>query len=87
MQDTKTVKVNQIPIPEYSEDEIRVKIASASLCHSDLLLINGSIPGGHRPVTMGHEGVGYVESVGANIAGFSPGDRIGFLYIKGCCCE
>jgi len=36
---------------------------------------------------MGHEGVGYVEKVGANVKGFQKGDRIGFLYIKGCCCE
>jgi len=29
--------------------------------------------------------VGHVEKLGANVKGFQPGDRIGFLYIKGCC--
>ena len=63
-----------------------VKLASASLCHSDLMLFDGSIPA-TEPVTMGHEGVGYVEEMGANVTGFKKGDRIGFLYIKGVCCE
>jgi D-arabinose 1-dehydrogenase-like Zn-dependent alcohol dehydrogenase len=36
---------------------------------------------------MGHEGVGHVEQVGDGVKGFKKGDRIGFLYITGCCCE
>lgn len=51
------------------------------------MLIEGSIPGTGEPVTLGHEGVGYVEETGANVKGYKKGDRIGFLYIKGCCCK
>lgn len=83
----KTVRINEVPVPEITENEILVKIASASLCHSDLMLLNGEFEGPGRPVTLGHEGVGYVEKLGANVKGFKPGDRIGFLYIKGCCCK
>jgi alcohol dehydrogenase, propanol-preferring len=67
--------VNRIPIPKVSKPtEILVKIASASLCHSDIML-----------VTKGHEGDGYVEHVGAGVNGFKKGDHVGFLYITGCC--
>jgi len=51
------------------------------------MLLEGSIPGNGQPVTIGHEAAGYVEKVGANVKGYEHGDRIGFLYIKGCCCK
>jgi propanol-preferring alcohol dehydrogenase len=87
LQDTSKVTVDKIPLPNISDDEILVKMASASLCHSDLMLLEGSIPGNGQPVTIGHEGAGYVEKVGSNVTGYKSGDRIGFLYIKGCCCK
>lgn len=73
-------------MPNITDYEILVKVASASLCHSDLMLFDGSLPA-EKPVVIGHEGVGYVEDIGGNVTGFKKGDRIGFLYIKGCCCE
>ncbi|KAK5172161.1 uncharacterized protein LTR77_003799 [Saxophila tyrrhenica] len=76
--------VDDIPIPSIGDDEILVKVGSASLCHSDLMLFDGSIPAS-EPVVMGHEGVGFVDKLGKNVTGFKEGDRIGFLYIKGVC--
>ncbi|OQV04645.1 Alcohol dehydrogenase GroES-like domain-containing protein [Cladophialophora immunda] len=85
---TKTVSVDEIPVPTAGDYDILVKVRSASLCHSDLMLLDGSRPIAHsNPVVMGHEGAGYVEAWGKNVKGFAKGDRIGFLYIKGCCFE
>ncbi|EXJ84552.1 hypothetical protein A1O3_05221 [Capronia epimyces CBS 606.96] len=84
--ETNTCSIDEIPIPNINENEILVKVASAGLCHSDLMLFDGSIPA-TEPVVMGHEGVGHVEKLGANVKGFKPGDRIGFLYIKDVCFE
>ena len=86
LQETNKCQIDDIPIPNITEDEILVKVGSASLCHSDLMLFDGSLPA-DKPVVMGHEGVGYVEELGKNVTGFKKGDRIGFLYIKGCCCK
>ena len=46
-------------------------------------------PAKDEPVTLGHEGVGYIESIhpSAEGKGFKVGDAIGFLYIVGCCYE
>ncbi|KAK6380439.1 hypothetical protein LTS17_005629 [Exophiala oligosperma] len=82
--ETNKCSVDDIPIPDITDDEILVKMASAGLCHSDLMLFEGSLPA-TEPVTMGHEGVGFVEKIGKNVKKFRPGDRIGFLYIKGVC--
>ncbi|KAH8670397.1 alcohol dehydrogenase [Tricladium varicosporioides] len=83
------VVINQIPIPEPKENEFLVKIASASLCLSDLMSI--AIPKADRDyaVTLGHEGAGYVNKLhpSAEGKGFKVGDAVGFLYIIGCCFE
>ncbi|EXJ56090.1 hypothetical protein A1O7_09021 [Cladophialophora yegresii CBS 114405] len=84
--ETNKCTIDEIPIPTITDHEILVKVASASLCHSDLMLFNGSIPA-TEPVVMGHEGVGYAEELGAKVNGFKRGDRLGFLYIKDVCFE
>ncbi|KAL4919147.1 chaperonin 10-like protein [Aspergillus aurantiobrunneus] len=79
--------VNEIPIPEPAPNQILVKMASASLCHSDILAI--SQPDLTEPFTIGHEGAGYVARLGADCTdkGFQEGNPVGFLYINGCCFE
>lgn len=79
--------VNTIPMPEPAPNQILVKMASASLCHSDLLCIGR--PDLTEPFTIGHEGAGYVVEVGSGVPnkGFTPGMPVGFLYINGCCFE
>ena len=65
-----------------------VKIRAASLCHSDLMMDLRPKDFG-RPMTMGHEGVGYIEKMhpSTESKGFKVGDKIGFLYIVDCCFE
>lgn len=81
------VVVNTAPIPSPGEGEFLIKLASASLCHSDLMSI--AIPGRTEPVTLGHEGAGYIEKIGsaAGGKGFKVGDAVGFLYVQGGCYE
>lgn len=64
-----------------------VKIGSASLCHSEIMMMDGEFPGSSEPITIGHEGVGTVVQAGVKVKGFKPGDRIGFLPTKDCCCK
>ena len=80
------VVVNDVAIPEPGENQFLVKIASASLCHSDMMAIEAPR---EKPVTLGHEGVGYIEKLHPSSVGkgFKEGDAVGFLYIIGCCFE
>src|SRR5947207_9823516 len=50
-------------------------LRAAGLCHSDLSVIDGSIPY-PTPVVLGHEGAGVVEAVGANVTAVSEGDAV-----------
>lgn len=81
------VVVNILPVPEPGPNQILIKMASASLCHSDLMAISN--PDMTEPFTIGHEGAGYVSKLGSEChdKGFREGDPVGFLYINGCCFE
>ncbi len=81
------VVVNTVPIPSPGHGQFLVKIASASLCHSDLMSI--AIPDRTEPITLGHEGAGWIQKIdpGAEGKGFKVGDAIGFLYVQSGCYE
>lgn len=54
-----------------AEGEVRVAIAAAGVCHTDYASLHW--PG---PLVMGHEGAGYVESVGAGVEGLGIGQPV-----------
>ncbi|KAK4936600.1 hypothetical protein LTR28_010117, partial [Elasticomyces elasticus] len=76
----KKVEINEIPVPSIKDDEILIRTVAASLCHSDIMLVEGQIPAvSDDPVTIGHEATGQVVAVGAGVRGFKKGDRVGFI--------
>lgn len=81
------ISVDEISLPKIKDDEILVKMGSTSLCHSDLMMIEGSILGDGNPVTSGHEGRRLVRRRGCRFEGVQKGKPHRFLYIKGCCCR
>jgi alcohol dehydrogenase, propanol-preferring len=42
---------------------------------------------GQNPVTLGHEGTGFVVETGSSVSGFKPGDKVGFIPAIDCCYE
>lgn len=63
--------------PPIGPDEVLVRSRRVGICHSDLELLDGRyiLPFSY-PITPGHEWVGEVVEVGANVQGFSRGDRV-----------
>lgn len=53
-----------------------VRVTLGSICTSDLHIKHGSVPRAVPGITVGHEMVGIVEAVGANVQGIKPGDRV-----------
>lgn len=58
-----------------AEDAI-VRVTLASICTSDLHIKHGSVPRARPGVTVGHELVGVVESVGPAVHAVRPGERV-----------
>ncbi len=53
-----------------------VRVTLGSICTSDLHIKHGSVPRAVQGITVGHEMVGIVEQVGADVTNVKPGDRV-----------
>lgn len=60
-----TLELREVPTPTVGPDDVLSKVAGAGLCHSDLHVLH--VPEGSPlfGVTLGQEGAGWVEEVGA----------------------
>ena len=74
--DTKSVVLEDVPIPTPGPGEVLVKVAFCGICHSDLSLINGTFPAQRPVVTQGHEASGTIAALGAGVTGWAEGDRV-----------
>lgn len=69
------VEITDIVLPEPTAGQVRVRIAAAGVCHSDLSMINGTLRPSF-PLVLGHEASGTVTAVGEGVIRVSPGDRV-----------
>lgn len=72
-----SLKVADVTMPQIGPNEVLIRSRKVGICHSDYELLAGQyiIPISY-PVTPGHEWVGEVMEVGANVTGLEPGDRV-----------
>lgn len=73
----------EIDLPEPGPGQVRVRLAAAGVCHSDLSLTNGTmrVP---VPAVLGHEGAGTVVSVGEGVTHLAPGDGVVLNWAPSC---
>ena len=78
------LKLEDIPTREPGSGEVEVRVAAAGLCHTELHFLSGLLDLGVRPITLGHEVVGRVARVGADVTDVREGDRVIVYYYVGC---
>ena len=61
-----------------------VKVTRTTICGTDLHILKGDVPTCKPGTTLGHEGVGIVDSVGAGVVTFKAGDRVLISCISAC---
>jgi len=72
-------------IPEPDTGQVRIRVQASGICHSDSLVKEGLWPGIHYPRVPGHEVAGIVDAVGAGVAGWKVGERVGVGWHGGHC--
>jgi L-iditol 2-dehydrogenase len=70
------VRVEQVPVPACGSMEILVRIEACAVCGSDLKTFQSGNPRMQPPITMGHEFSGVIQTAGAGVQGFVPGERV-----------
>jgi L-iditol 2-dehydrogenase len=71
------VGMRDVPEPSPGPGEVRIRVAYAGICASDLHILNDDIALAVRPpVVMGHEFSGTIDRLGSGVEGWRPGDRV-----------
>lgn len=82
--DTDTrVSVEDVDLAAPKADEVRVKIAAAGVCHSDLHVKRGEWEA-PAPMVMGHEGSGVVVELGEGVTSLAVGDHVVLSWVPPC---
>jgi D-arabinose 1-dehydrogenase-like Zn-dependent alcohol dehydrogenase len=72
-------------IPEPQARHVRIKVQACGVCHSDSFTKLGAFPGIQYPRVPGHEVVGIVDAVGADVPDWKVGQRVGVGWHGGHC--
>jgi S-(hydroxymethyl)glutathione dehydrogenase/alcohol dehydrogenase len=77
------LEIAEIDLPDPGPGQVRIRLAAAGVCHSDLSLSNGTL---RQPVpaVLGHEGAGTVVAVGPGVTSVAPGDRVVLNWAPAC---
>ncbi|MEQ8672738.1 MAG: alcohol dehydrogenase catalytic domain-containing protein [Aggregatilineales bacterium] len=74
----KDLRVEEIPLPQITPDEILIKVHAANICGTDIRIYKGEhsqYPKGTKRIP-GHEVVGEIVQMGERITGYSHGQRV-----------
>ncbi|WP_446214938.1 NAD(P)-dependent alcohol dehydrogenase [Micromonospora sp. IBHARD004] len=74
----------EVPAPDAGPGEVLLRVGAVGACHSDLHILDAPAGMFPTPITLGHEIAGTVDTVGAGVTGWSPGDRAAVYGIIGC---
>jgi len=81
--DSMPLNVRDVSVEGPRDGEVLVKIAAASLCRSDLSVVNG-LRAWPMPIVPGHEASGVVEDVGTGVSKVKKGDSVVLIFQPQC---
>ncbi|HEX7055556.1 MAG TPA: zinc-dependent alcohol dehydrogenase [Burkholderiales bacterium] len=71
------IRLDDVPEPRIERaGDALVRITASAICGTDLHFVRGTVPGMKPGTILGHEAVGVVEEVGAEVRNLRKGDRV-----------
>ena len=71
----KPLSIEELELDELRDNEVRVRMVSVGVCHTDAVVRDGIYPT-PLPAVLGHEGAGVVEAVGSAVRSVVVGDHV-----------
>jgi propanol-preferring alcohol dehydrogenase len=65
--------------------QIRVNVLACGVCRTDLHVVDGELPAIEVPIIPGHEIVGRIDAIAADVTGLSMGERVGIPWLGHTC--
>ncbi|XP_015920153.1 alcohol dehydrogenase class-3 chain L-like isoform X1 [Parasteatoda tepidariorum] len=72
----------EVAVPK--KGEVRIKIVSSGICHSDVHFQDGMMDNFVFPAVLGHEGAGIIESIGEGVTRCKEGDLVVLAFESYC---
>ena len=79
------LRAAEIPDPVPGPHEVLLDVLACGVCRTDLHVVDGELPEPKLPIVPGHEIVGRIAALGAGVAGFTPGQRVGVPWLGHTC--
>jgi len=75
----------ELPDPQPGPNQIRINVSACGVCRTDLHVVDGELPNPTLPIIPGHEVVGRIDKLGADVQGLSIGERVGIPWLAHTC--
>jgi len=79
-----TLAIATLPTPDPGPGQVRIRVEACGICHSDAATVEAMFPI-EFPRVPGHEAVGRIDAVGAGVAPWTVGRRVGVGFLGGHC--
>lgn len=83
------LELENVPIPDPQSGQVLIKVEACGVCRTDIHITDGELAHPKLPLVLGHQIVGRVQAVGADVASPRPGARVGVPWLASVCdaCE
>jgi propanol-preferring alcohol dehydrogenase len=87
--DQNPLESDKVANPRPGPGQVRIKVSTCAVCHTDLHTVEGEIHPPSLPVTPGHQVVGVIDAVGPDVNNRRKGERVGVPWLYSACgrCE
>lgn len=82
----KEIELRDVEIPSAGPNEVKIKMAYAAICASDVHQVEQNVMGAQPPAPLGHEGSGIIVELGEQAlkAGYKKGDKVTMFPVSHC---
>jgi len=80
--ETRPLVLSDVPKPVAEAGEVLIKVNACGVCRTDLHVVEGELAVRKSPIIPGHQIVGTIDEIGADVGEFKIGDRVGVAWLS-----